>query len=80
MLKATSCHVNKEYNSQVFVDPVAYSLAHLGVYSFLFSISFFVSRIYVLEELEMEYVGVMEYDHIMMVMEMEYESFVLVWY
>lgn len=80
MLKATSYHVNKVYKSQVFLDPVAYSLAHLGVYSFLFSIIFFVSRIYILEELETEYVSVMEYDHIMMVMEMEYESFVLVWY
>lgn len=47
MLKATTHHVIKEYNSQVFLDPVAYSLAGLGVYSFLFSIISFVSGIYV---------------------------------
>lgn len=50
MLKATSQHANKGYNSQMFLDPSAYSLAHLGVYSFLLKITFFVSRIYVLEE------------------------------
>lgn len=50
MLKATSHHINKEYNSQVFPDPVAYSLAHLGVCSFLFSNIFFIPKIYVLKE------------------------------
>lgn len=50
MLKAARHHVNKEYNNQVFLDAVDYSLAHLGVYSFLFSIIFFIARIYVLKE------------------------------
>lgn len=50
MLKATSHHVNQEYNSQVFLDPITYCFIGLGVYSFLFSIIFFVSGIYVLEE------------------------------
>lgn len=49
MLKATRHHIDKEYNSQVFLDHTVYSLAHLVVYSFLFSI-IFVARIYILEE------------------------------